>query len=150
MESIYTELALYGSKKQCAKTDTVFLPISEVCNCTVSLINKQYLVIPQLFNTKLHIFLEILENFFQSNIVIQQQQFLYSRPEIHANRAIWHKLSLTFGPFLPIPGSLLCSNGRYSRCIELGSNSMKEEKMYEKISEDPEEAKECYTKSVIH
>ena len=36
MESIYTELALYGSKNECAKTDTVFLPISEVCDGTVS------------------------------------------------------------------------------------------------------------------
>ena len=30
MESIYT-------KNECARTDTVFLPISEVCNGTVSL-----------------------------------------------------------------------------------------------------------------
>ena len=37
MESIYTELALYGSTNKCARTDTVFLPISEVCNGTVSL-----------------------------------------------------------------------------------------------------------------
>ena len=37
MESIYTELALYGSKNECARTDTVFLPISEVCDGTVSL-----------------------------------------------------------------------------------------------------------------
>ena len=37
MESIYTELALYGSKNVCARTDTVFLPISEVCDGTVSL-----------------------------------------------------------------------------------------------------------------
>ena len=35
MESIYTELALYGSKNECARTDTVFLPISEVCDGTV-------------------------------------------------------------------------------------------------------------------
>ena len=39
MESIYTKLALYGSKNECARTDTVFLPISEVCNSTVSLID---------------------------------------------------------------------------------------------------------------
>ena len=38
MWSIYTELALYGSKNECARTDTVFLPISEVCNGTVSLV----------------------------------------------------------------------------------------------------------------
>ena len=38
MESIYTELALYGSTNKCARTDTVFLPISEVCNGTASLV----------------------------------------------------------------------------------------------------------------
>ena len=37
MESVYTELALYGSNNECARTDTAFLPISEVCNVTVSL-----------------------------------------------------------------------------------------------------------------
>ena len=37
MESIYTELALYGSKNECARTDDVFSPISEVCDGTVSL-----------------------------------------------------------------------------------------------------------------
>ena len=37
MESIYTDLALYGSKNQCAKMDNVFFPISEVCGGTVSL-----------------------------------------------------------------------------------------------------------------
>ena len=40
MESIYTELALYGSKNEGARTDTVFLPISEVCDGTVSLGSK--------------------------------------------------------------------------------------------------------------
>ena len=40
MESIYTELALYGSKNECAKTDNVFFPISEVCDGTVSLIKR--------------------------------------------------------------------------------------------------------------
>ena len=38
MESIYTELALYVSKDECARTDDVFSPISEVCDGTVSLI----------------------------------------------------------------------------------------------------------------
>ena len=38
MENIYTELALYGSTNECATTDTVFLPISEVCDGTVSLV----------------------------------------------------------------------------------------------------------------
>ena len=37
MESIYTELALYSSTNECAMTDTVFLPISEVCDGKVSL-----------------------------------------------------------------------------------------------------------------
>ena len=41
MESICSELALYGSTNDCARTDAVFLPISEaiseVCNGTVSL-----------------------------------------------------------------------------------------------------------------
>ena len=37
MESIYTELALYGSKNECARTDNVFSPISEVRDGTVSL-----------------------------------------------------------------------------------------------------------------
>ena len=37
MESIYTELDLYGSKNECARTDTDFLPISEVCDGKVSI-----------------------------------------------------------------------------------------------------------------
>ena len=32
MESKYTELALVGSKNECPRTDTVFLPISELCD----------------------------------------------------------------------------------------------------------------------
>ena len=40
MESIYTELALYDSKNECSRTDTVFLPISEICDGTVSLVLK--------------------------------------------------------------------------------------------------------------
>ena len=31
MESVYTDLALCGSKNECARTDTVFSPISQVC-----------------------------------------------------------------------------------------------------------------------
>ena len=42
MESIYTELALYGSKNECARADTVLLPISEVFDGTVSLILFQF------------------------------------------------------------------------------------------------------------
>ena len=38
MESMYTELALYGSKNECARTDNVFSPISEVCYGAVSLV----------------------------------------------------------------------------------------------------------------
>ena len=37
MEGIYTELALNGSKNYGARTDTVFLAISEVYDGTVSL-----------------------------------------------------------------------------------------------------------------
>ena len=37
MEIIYIELALYGGKIECARTDNVFSPISEVCYDTVSL-----------------------------------------------------------------------------------------------------------------
>ena len=33
----YTELTLYGSKNECARTDTVFLPVSEVCDGVVFL-----------------------------------------------------------------------------------------------------------------
>ena len=40
MESIYTKLALYDSKNECARTDTVFLPISEVCDETASLVDQ--------------------------------------------------------------------------------------------------------------
>ena len=40
MESIYTELALYGSKNEHARTDAVFLPISQVCNGMVSLVKS--------------------------------------------------------------------------------------------------------------
>ena len=32
MESIYIELALYGSKNECARTDNVYFAISEVCD----------------------------------------------------------------------------------------------------------------------
>ena len=38
MESLHTKLALNGSKIECARTDNVFSPISEVCNGTVSLV----------------------------------------------------------------------------------------------------------------
>ena len=37
MESMYTELALYGINNECAQTVTVFLLISEVFDGTVSL-----------------------------------------------------------------------------------------------------------------
>ena len=45
MESIYTELAIYGSKNEFAKTDNVFSPISEVCNGTVSLITTKFHIV---------------------------------------------------------------------------------------------------------
>ena len=41
MESLYTKKVLYGSKKECARTDTVFLSISEVCDGTVSLLKRR-------------------------------------------------------------------------------------------------------------
>ena len=37
MEITYTELALYRSQNECAKTDNIFSPISEFCDGTVSL-----------------------------------------------------------------------------------------------------------------
>ena len=43
MESIYSELALSGSKNLCARTNTVFFPISEVSDGTVSLIESALL-----------------------------------------------------------------------------------------------------------
>ena len=41
MESIYTKLALCGSKKEWARTDTLFLYLSEVSKGTVSLIKSK-------------------------------------------------------------------------------------------------------------
>ena len=38
MESIFTELALYGSKNEYARNDNVYFPISEFCDGTVSLV----------------------------------------------------------------------------------------------------------------
>ena len=43
MESIYSELALCGSNNFCARTDTVFFPISEVSEGTDTLIYIQKL-----------------------------------------------------------------------------------------------------------
>ena len=37
MKSTYPELALCGRTNECARTDTVFFPISKVCKDTVSL-----------------------------------------------------------------------------------------------------------------
>jgi hypothetical protein len=37
MDSIYPELALYGSKNECARTATVFFPVSQVCARGVTL-----------------------------------------------------------------------------------------------------------------
>ena len=37
MESLYTKLDLYGSNIECARTDNIFSPISEVCVGTVFL-----------------------------------------------------------------------------------------------------------------
>ena len=48
MEIIYPELALCGSKNLCARTDTVFFPISDVNEGMVALIR---------FNCKLYLYL---------------------------------------------------------------------------------------------
>ena len=40
MEIIFTEVALYESKNECARNDNVFSAISEVCDGMVSLSNK--------------------------------------------------------------------------------------------------------------
>ena len=42
MESIYPELALCGRKNKCARTDTAFLPMSEVSEGTVSCITFSF------------------------------------------------------------------------------------------------------------
>ena len=64
MESIYTDLALYGSKNYCARTDTVFYPISKVCSGTVSLLGVQICLKKRVYDifkviSNLHIQLEI-------------------------------------------------------------------------------------------
>ena len=41
MKSIYTNLALYGSNNECARTDNILSPISEVCNGKVSLVPQK-------------------------------------------------------------------------------------------------------------
>ena len=41
MESIYPKLALFGSKHECARTDIVIFPISEVSEGTVSLSSEK-------------------------------------------------------------------------------------------------------------
>ena len=56
MESIYIELALYGSKNECARTDTVFLPISEVCDDMVSLLCVTFIRLMK-FTLNVNIFL---------------------------------------------------------------------------------------------
>ena len=38
MESLNTELALYGSKTECAGTDKVFIPLSEVSTRALTLV----------------------------------------------------------------------------------------------------------------
>ena len=42
MESIYTELALHGSKNECARTDDVHFPISVICDSAVSLVEEWF------------------------------------------------------------------------------------------------------------
>ena len=42
MKSIYPELAFYGGKIECARTDNAFIPSSEVCDGTVSLMKNRW------------------------------------------------------------------------------------------------------------
>ena len=42
IKNIYPELALDGSKNECAKTDNVFFLISEVCTSGVTLVKGWY------------------------------------------------------------------------------------------------------------
>ena len=53
MESKYTELALYGSKNECARIDYVYFSISEVCDGTVSLIKTIKITIVKISTKKL-------------------------------------------------------------------------------------------------
>ena len=46
MKSIYPELALCGSKNECATTDTVFFRISETSNGTISLEDLRLSYVP--------------------------------------------------------------------------------------------------------
>ena len=59
MKSRFTELALYGSTTLCGRTDTVFLPLSQVCDGTVSLI---LLAFTKTFRNKI-VFKILLEGF---------------------------------------------------------------------------------------
>ena len=52
MESIYTELALYGSKIECARTDNVLSPISEICDGTISLMKHPSSLLLKLYVLK--------------------------------------------------------------------------------------------------
>ena len=49
-EGIYPELSLCGGKNECARTDTVFFPISEVSEGTVSLETLKVVELQSLIN----------------------------------------------------------------------------------------------------
>ena len=56
MESIYAELALYGSKNYYARTDNVFFPISEVCDD----IRFPFIFTHKSYSTIIHIHFEFI------------------------------------------------------------------------------------------
>ena len=51
MESIYPELALWGNKTECARTNIVFLPISEVSEGIVFLVTVSWNSVVTVYST---------------------------------------------------------------------------------------------------
>ena len=76
MESIHTELAHYGSKNECARTDTDFLPISEICDGTVSLFR-----IFKMYSISMDILGILVQWWPYLNIIVTPHQPLYSLDE---------------------------------------------------------------------
>ena len=70
MESAYTELALYGSQNECAKTDNIFSPISEFCDGMVSLKFHPKAVLRSLVSTSFYIGCYAL-NLFNKNVAVK-------------------------------------------------------------------------------
>ena len=85
MESIYTKLALYGSKLLCARTDTVFLPIFEVCDglrSAMVLLSTELDGYPIVYLTELqnpnHVVNKVLDQFQVQGIFFVPKDFGYS------------------------------------------------------------------------